>query len=353
MFYLRFAAQQTEYRAITSYHLFQTIAYFSAYITGLIAIQSVSTALVLLMVLYVVSAACLAAGFLAFTPGDVAMPFVIALFGLGHGALKSVIHRMMKVELIGKAFAAMSFLLLLLEFILLLFLPWTETFDKIRFVILALLAVVFVLLLVAILGSLFDTHPATDYSLVEVVSATYYGLTAILVAAQQEAEEELRLRMLRGQKRPKGQRRVPEITREQHWMDRCLPTYPAELVQDLKQKFRLHKFYWTMAGLWVAVEVKYSYWIFNAYFTDRVVDAQEESVIQPPQYLALTPLVFLTFGPLFYLYLRPILSKSFYNSALRQMCLGAFIILIATGLGWRLSTMQWELTTEFMEADDR
>lgn len=342
VFYLRFEAQYTENRAILTYHLFKTIAYFSAFLNGLVAMQSVSASLVILMILYVISVGCLAAAFLTFSPGDLAMPFVVALFGLGHGALKSVIHRMLKVKLIGKAFVFMFFALLLFEVILMSTLPGNVSMQKSISAIQGLLGVVFILLLVSILGSLFDNHDYPDHKLSMVVSATYFGIISMIKVVQDNARNKI--------KRRKNAKKI-DIINVTHWMDRCLGVYPKDLVQDLKAKFRLHKFYLGIAGLWIAVEMKYSYWIFNSYFTDRVIEA--DYVIQPPQYLALTPLVFLLFSPLFYFFIRPMMSKSFYYNPLRQMCLGAFIVLAAAGLGWKLSAMQVELTTEFMQGNSR
>lgn len=349
MYYLRFDHGQTESRAILSYHLFQTIAYFSAFLNGLVAMQSVTAALILLIILYLASTLCLVGGFVLMPLADPVAPFVIALFGLGHGALKSVIHRMMKEDLIGRTFTYMSALLLVAEFVTVLCVPMGVTMDIPVLTVLSLLGVVLVLLVVSILGSLFDTHDEDKcYTFREVFACTFYGITSILVREEREAEK-----ALGGIKRGAKKYNVEEerLKRERHWMDNCRKFYPAELVEDLKKKFKLHKFYWTIAGLWISVEMKYSFWIFNAYFTDRVLDAGREVVVTPPQYIALTPLVFIIFGPLFYLYIRPILTKSFFRDTVRQMCLGAFVILFATGLGWKLSSQQWALSTEFMEPD--
>lgn len=347
MYYLRFDYDQTESRAIVSYHLFQTIAYFSAFLNGLVAMQSMTAALICLMILYVTSSLCLVGGFVILPMTDPAAPFVIALFGLGHGALKSVIHRMMKENLIGRTFTYMSAILLVAEFVVVLFLPMGVTMEAPKLTVLGLLAVVLVLLAVSILGSLFDTHDDEEcYKFTQVLACTFYGLTSILMREEVKLEKDYK-GIRKGAKM--WSVREARLKHSGHWLDSCRKFYPAELVDDLKAKFRLHKFYWTIAGLWITVEMKYSFWIFNTYFTDRVLDAERELVVTPPQYIALTPLVFIVFGPLFYFYIRPILSKSFFRDSVRQMCLGAFFILLATGLGWRLSSMQWELSTEFME----
>lgn len=319
-----------------AYHLFQSIAYFSAFFTGLIAMQSFVAALIVLLILYLLSATSLYSGFLIIPPGDVLLPFVIALFGLGNGALKSVIHRMMKVKILGRGCILISGALLLFEFLIHLLLPKGQNFSMSKDVILGLLGVVVFLLLLCIILSLLDSQDEAPYKLSEVVQATFYGLSSLIIKREKKA-----------QKKDKKEK----VRTKEHWMDISLNEFPIQMVQDLKQKFRLHKFYFPIIGLWIAVEIKYSFWVFSTYLTKRVWDAKEEIVVQPPQYLAIGPLIFLTFGPIFYFFVRPMLSKSFFHNSIRQMCLGGFILLIATGLGWRLTSMQRELFTEFMEAD--
>lgn len=356
MYSLRFEEKQTEYRAILSYHLFQTIAYFTAYFNGLIAMQSIRTSLVVMLVLYVVGTICLATGLLAFQPGDTIMPYIIPMFGLGHGALKSAIIKMMKVNLIGKGYTITSGLILFFEVVCVAVLTATDRWFVAKYTIIGFLFVVFILLLIATIGSFFDNHDTDDHKLFLIVRATAYGLANILVTLEKKAEEALKRRPMWKGKHPKSKpKRIQiEIIRPHvHWLNEAKKLYPEDLIADLRQKYRLHKFYWTIAGLWVAVEMKYSYWIINTYFTNRVLDDDNSLVVQPGQYIALTPLIFFTFAPLFYLIVRPIFSKSFYNTAIRQMCLGAFIVTFACGLGWKLSALQWELTTEFMAADDR
>lgn len=316
------------------------IAYFSAYLNGLIALQSVHISLVILLISYAISSGCLVAAFLS-PPGVSSAPILFVLFGLGHGALKSAIHRMLKMNLLGRAFAYWSLALLTMEAFLIGLLPMYLSLSVQPIVILSLLGATFLLLLVSVLASLFDNHSAGDYELSQVFGATYYGIVRLFV----DAEEKLRTRVRsKGAKQP-----VEKLKRKGHWMDQCIGAFPNDFVQDLKKKFRLHKFYLSLALLWVAVEMKYSYWIFSTYLCKRVLSPN--LVISPPQYIALTPIFFLIFGPIFYLIIRPMLSLSYYNNSFRQMCLGAFLLLAGSCVGWRIICLQRELGTEFYEPD--
>lgn len=295
------------------------------------------------MILYVIGAGCLAAAFLAFSGGDRAVPIMIALFGLGHGALKAVIHRMMKVERFGNTFSYMAMTLMLCQGICLGVIPMREV-DSYPMVILGLLGVVFLLLLISIVGSLFDTHSSVDHSLSDVLSATQCGLKNIFQTVQVNAKA-VKSKL----KSKKGGKKGTALPPEPHWMDNCIGPFPEKLITDIKQKFRIHKFFLPLAGVWIAVEVKHSYWIFNSYLTRRTLDG--ETIFQPPQYLCFSPLLFLLLGPLFFFYLQAGLTKSFFNYPLRQMCLGAFFIIVASSIGWRLSAQQINLTTELTEAN--
>lgn len=314
------------------------IAYFSAYLNGLIALQSVHISLVILLISYAISSGCLVAAFLS-PPGVSSVSILFALFGLGHGALKSAIHRMLKMNLLGRAFAYWSLALLTMEALFIGLLPMYFSLSVQPIVILSLLGATFLLLLVSVLASLFDNHSAGDYKLSQVFGATYYGIVRLFV----DAEEKLRTRVRsKGAKQP-----MEKLNRKGHWMDQCIGAFPNDFVQDLKKKFRLHKFYLSLAILWVAVEMKYSYWIFSTYLCKRVLSPN--LVISPPQYIALTPIFFLIFGPIFYLIIRPMLSLSYYNNSFRQMCLGAFLLLAGSCVGWRIICLQRELGTEFYE----
>lgn len=354
MFYLRFEQKYTENKAILTYHLLQLIAYLSAYVNGCIAMQSITAGLIMLLILYLMSACALAAAFLMFEPGDVAMPFVLMLFGLGHGALKSVIHRMLKTDVIGISFAIMSACLLVIQVGVVYYLPMNGTLENAKLVMLGLLVVVVIFLFLSVFGSLFDNHKhhEDDYKLSDIVAATYYGFMYIVMDAEEKAKK------VTQHKKPKREIQIMEKWENLrddrvHWMKKAKQVYPAEFISDLIQKFRVHKFYLAIAGVWVAVEMKFSYWIFVTYLSDRVLDKNHETVIHPPQYLAITPAVLVLFAPLFYLYVKPMLAKSFYHTSLRQMCLGAFFMVVAVGISWRIAAFQSELSTEFMEADYR
>lgn len=352
VFYLRFEGNHTDTRSILTYHTFQMISFISAFLNGLIAMQSVQMSLVILMVLYVISSGCLAAAFLAFDRGEFAVLVMIVFFGLGHGALKSVIHKMMKEELLGKTFGYMSLILVFCQLLFIGLIPMGDI-KNLPFAVLGLLGVVFLLLLVSILGSLFDNHSSDEHKLSLVISATSCGILNMFNSAEEKTKEVAK----KGKAKLKGKKvaakKKPAPVAVNHWMDRCLnSSYPKDLVEDLKQKYRLHKFYLSIAGLWIGVEMKYSYWIFNSYLTRRTA-VDGTSAFQPPQYIALTPLAFLILAPFFYFYIQPILSKSFFSTSLRQMCLGAYLILIGTTLGWRLSAMEVTLATEFTDANQK
>lgn len=143
----------------------------------------------------------------------------------------------------------------------------------------------------------------------------------------------------------------PTADDKRHWLYRSEKKYGKALVEALILKFNIHKFYIFIAGLWVGVEVKYSYWMFTTFVTDRRLGPS--LVIQPMQYYALPPMLTVIFLPPFCYWLGPAMSKSSYSDGLKQMILGASFLLFATALGWSVSVRIKDLSMEMQGPDSQ
>lgn len=322
-----------------SFHIFQASSYFSAYLFGIIMSYSPMAAFILTIILYMLGGGAMGFALIIMPtiPSLVKfVPFTMILFGMGVGAYKSTISKVLN-----PTHKAMGIFLgimigeMLLEAVLIgvaaMFLPKLEPF-----IFLGLYGVSFLVIIGASIEPMNDPKHLSEKSFkyVNVKHCVLFGVSLVL---------------------KKWFRRLAKISKKEppnhkHWLYGAEKKFGKELVEALIIKFSLHKIYFWVAGLWIAVELKYSYWIFYSYLSDRRIAGM---VFQPAQFLALPPLISCLLIPFYAYILRPALSRSYYYNGLRQLVLGALFLLFATALGWQISARLADVGAQFMEPNPR
>lgn len=262
------------------------------------------------------------------------IPYAVAVFGVGHGAYKAVVPKVLNAEKASHVFVAISLIEMFFEFLFVgifsMVMVNAETHIFIGFLSITILVVV-----ISSFQPMSDPKHMTEktFKFVRVFNCTLYGLLKLIAFHAKRV----------GKFKDKHKHKAPA-----HWLERSIKRYGHDLVDALIIKYTLHKFYFVVAGLWIGVELKYSYWIFASYLTNRIAGPL---VIQPPQFLGVPPLLGLILLPIFVYFLAPAMSRSYYNTGTRQMCLGAWFILFSTALSWQLSCKLAEVSTQFKEPD--
>lgn len=320
-----------------SFHVFQATTYITAFFFGTIISHFPKAAFSTMVVLYILGGGALAFALIVMPPMKQFVPYIpvaLAAFGLCVGTFKSTIPKVIIPSKSPYVFVGCMFTEMILE-VCLLGLVSMFTFGYEILIALTLYGLSSLVILIGTIEPFNDPRHLTEktFRFMNVMRCMFHGLWRLLAYHAQQMTS----------KKPK-----PDELEKKHWMYRSEKKFGKGLVEALIIKITLHKFYPWIAGVWIGVEIKNSYWIFSSYLTDRTLGPL---LIHPAQYLAIPSLLNVIGIPLFVLVLAPALTRSFYNTGVRQMSVGAFFILFATGISWQLSARQAEVSTNFMERD--
>lgn len=322
-----------------AFHIFQASSYFSAYLFGIIMSYTPMTAFILTIFMYLLGGGAMGYALIKMPTMPLLVryvPFTMIILGLGVGAYKSTIPKVLNpTHKAMDIFIGIMIVEMVLETVIIgivtMFLPKFEPF-----IFLGLYGVSFLLILGASIEPIGDPKHLSEkaFKYVNVKHCVLYGMVLELQKWYTKTDKILK----------------KEPLNDKHWLYGAEKKFGKELVEALIIKFSLHKIYLWVAGLWIAVELKYSYWIFYSYLSDRRIAGM---VFQPAQFLALPPLISCILIPFYAYILGPALSRSYYYNGLRQLVLGAFFLLFATALGWQISARLADVGAEFLEPSPR
>lgn len=119
-----------------------------------------------------------------------------------------------------------------------------------------------------------------------------------------------------------------EAAAEYNWLDGSTPRFDDLFVYELKFMIRYWIIMATLPGIFIAFELRYSFWIFSIQRLNRLT--WWDRVLLPTQsILSIQQLTVLIFIPFYAYILNPILRRTWINDPLRRMSLGALFILFA------------------------
>lgn len=322
---LRFQCKMNENQSIVSFHLFQSTAYITAYFFGIIMSYSPLATFILSIIFYLLGGVAVA-GALIVMPHHANLmpliPYALMVFGFGIGTYKCTIPKVLHpAHKSLETFLACMFTEMALE-VAIIGLASMFLLNFEIYVFLALYGVSLLVIIIATIDPMNDPKHLSEkaFKYVNVNNCMFYGLWKMAASTTS------RLARMSKKKDPADAK---------HWLYRSEKKFGKALVEALIIKLTLHKFYIWIAGVWIAVEIRYSYWVFVTYLTDRRFAGL---VFQPSQFLGLPPLIACLCLPLFVFFLGPALTWSYYNNGTRKMCLGAGFLLFATALSWQVSS---------------
>lgn len=143
-----------------------------------------------------------------------------------------------------------------------------------------------------------------------------------------------KLRLLIADIKKKIRRNLPltpeEKTLQLHWLDPVSALYPSRFIAEMKMKLNYTLIMISFPGIFIAFEVPYSYWVYSAYRTDRLVERQH---INTQIVFSVYLVVFMASIFLYCFFVGPFFRRIWFDTPLRRMTLGTVFIMLSLLLG--------------------
>lgn len=327
-----------EMRAISIFHLFETIVYMSAWLGGKFCLKYWKWVLG-------VQACLMAAGLGLLVYGSEHLHHsdnfahralftgAFALVGVSHGLQLASTLKAFDTDVIRSNKYLNVFFLLFLVTDVGGFIGLTVLDDYMIVVYsggVVLICQLLVLLCFLTDKTAFDTYPSPFHEWRIYLDAYFQHL--VIYANEnietrktfKETRKERKMRMIKELLLKRKKLMLTQQGPKAHFLDIAIPKYGLEYVNDVKQKWRLRSLFLILPLVWIGIEMQYSYWMLSVYRMDRV------SFLKPPQLiLAVNGLVNFVFIPVFMLLVNSVLKYAKFNTGMHRMVIGGCFVVLS------------------------